>query len=289
MERPALQRLLTDIEARKVDCVVVYKVDRLSRSLLDFARILETFERHQVSFVSVTQQFNTDTSMGRLMLNVLLSFAQFEREMISKRTRDKMAAARRKGKYVGGRPTLGYDVVDTKLVVNQDEAERVGQAFELYLQHQALLPVVKELARRGRYGRQDLCPGEPAPTPLAGRVPRVARLMALAIRFDELLRRGLVKDQAELARLGHVSRARVTQIMNLLCLAPDIQEAVLFLPLTQCGRDPVTERHLRKLAAAPDWHTQRRLWQELVARTTLASGSEPNLVVNQNEPGRQRV
>jgi len=149
MDRPALRRLLADIEAGNVDCIVVYKVDRLSRSLLDFARILETFERHRVSFVSVTQQFNTATSMGRLILNVLLSFAQFEREMISERTRDKMAAARRKGKYVGGRPILGYDVVDTKLVVNQDEAERVRQAFELYLQHQALLPVVKELARRG--------------------------------------------------------------------------------------------------------------------------------------------
>ena len=120
-------------------------------------------------------------------------------------------------------------------------------------------------------------------------MPRLARLRALAIRFEELLRRGLVKDQAELVRLGHVSRARVTQIMNPLCLAPDIQKAVLFLPLTQCGRDSVTERHLRKLAAAPDWHTQRRPWQELVARTTLASGAEPNPVVNQNEPGRQRV
>lgn len=149
MERPALRRLLSDIEAGKVDCVVVYKVDRLSRSLLDFARILETFERRQVSFVSVTQQFNTATSMGRLMLNVLLSFAQFEREMISERTRDKMAAARRKGKYVGGRPILGYDVVNTKLVVNPHEAERVRQAFALYLHHQSLLPVVKELARRG--------------------------------------------------------------------------------------------------------------------------------------------
>ncbi len=149
MDRPALQRLLADIEARKVDCVVVYKVDRLSRSLLDFARILETFERHRVSFVSVTQQFNTATSMGRLVLNVLLSFAQFEREMISERTRDKMAAARRKGKYVGGRPILGYDVVNTKLVVNEDEAERVRQVFELYLEYQSLLPVVTELNRRG--------------------------------------------------------------------------------------------------------------------------------------------
>lgn len=143
--------------------------------------------------------------------------------------------------------------------------------------------------RRGKHGRRDLCPGRPAPTPPSGRVPRVSRLMALAIRFDHLLRRGLVKDQAELARLGHVSRARLTQIMNLLCLAPDIQEAVLFLPLTQRGRDPITERHLRMLAATPDWDTQRRLWQELALRTTLASGSEPNLVVNQNEPGRQRV
>ena len=105
-------RLLADIEAGKVDCVVVYKVDRLSRSLLDFARIMETFERHKVSFVCVTQQFNTATSMGRLMLNVLLSFAQFEREMISERTRDKIAAARRKGKWSGGMPILGYDVAE---------------------------------------------------------------------------------------------------------------------------------------------------------------------------------
>jgi DNA invertase Pin-like site-specific DNA recombinase len=110
MERPALQRLLADIQAGKIDCVVVYKVDRLSRSLLDFARMMETFERHQVAFVSVTQQFNTAHSMGRLVLNVLLSFAQFEREIISERTRDKIAAARRKGKWSGGLPLLGYDV-----------------------------------------------------------------------------------------------------------------------------------------------------------------------------------
>src|SRR5581483_2396936 len=97
--RPAVRRLLADIEAGKVDCVVVYKVDRLSRSLLDFARLMETFERHRVSFVSVTQQFNTATSMGRLVLNVLLSFAQFEREIIAERTRDKIAATRRKGKW----------------------------------------------------------------------------------------------------------------------------------------------------------------------------------------------
>src|SRR5262245_5270062 len=107
MDRPALQRLLADIDAKKIDLVVTYKVDRLSRSLLDFARMMETFERNGVSFVSVTQQFNTATSMGRLILNVLLSFAQFEREIISERTRDKMAASRRKGKWLGGMPVLG--------------------------------------------------------------------------------------------------------------------------------------------------------------------------------------
>ena len=151
MDRPALQRLLQDIEAGRIDCVVVYKVDRLSRSLLDFAKIMGIFEKHRVAFVSVTQQFHTATSMGRLVLNVLLSFAQFERELISERTRDKIAATRRKGKWSGGMPLLGYDVhpQGSKLLVNPDEALRVQGIFELYRQHQALLPVVQELARRG--------------------------------------------------------------------------------------------------------------------------------------------
>jgi site-specific DNA recombinase len=156
MDRPALKRLLADIESKLVDVVVVYKVDRLSRSLLDFTRIMETFDRHGVSFVSVTQQFNTTTSMGRLMLNVLLSFAQFEREIISERTRDKMAAARRKGKYVGGAPVLGYDLDRTasRLVVNEREAIRVRRIFEMYLQQQALLPTVAELERLGWVTKQ---------------------------------------------------------------------------------------------------------------------------------------
>ena len=150
MERPALRQLLIDIEAGKVDCVIVYKVDRLSRSLLDFARILETFEKHQVSFVAVTQQINSATSMGRLMLNVLLSFAQFEREIISERTRDKIAATRRKGKWAGGHPILGYDVDGhTRLLVNEYEAAQVRDIFALYLEQEALLPVVVELERRG--------------------------------------------------------------------------------------------------------------------------------------------
>jgi site-specific DNA recombinase len=149
MERPALKRLISDVEAGKVDCIVVYKVDRLSRSLLDFAKMVETFDKHQVSFVSVTQLINTSTSMGRLMLNVLLSFAQFEREIVSERTRDKIAAARRKGKWVGGMPLLGYNLVDSKLVVDPDEAEQVRQIFGLYLEHEGLLRVVEELDARG--------------------------------------------------------------------------------------------------------------------------------------------
>ncbi|MBP3954848.1 recombinase family protein [Gemmata sp. G18] len=150
-DRPGLRRLLADIADGKVDCVVVYKVDRLSRSLLDFAQMMHTFEHHHVAFVSVTQQFNTASSMGRLVLNVLLSFAQFEREIIGERTRDKIAATRRKGKWAGGHPVLGYDIDPNgyKLAVNPDEAERVRQIFALYLEHGSLLPVVAELGRRG--------------------------------------------------------------------------------------------------------------------------------------------
>ncbi len=151
MDRPAMGRLMDDIESGQVDCVVVYKVDRLSRSLLDFARLMDVFDQHNVSFVSVTQQFNTASSMGRLVLNVLLSFAQFEREIISERTSDKMCAARRKGKWLGGPPILGYDVDRERhrLVVNPEEAEMVRELFDLYLQHHSLLRAAQEANRRG--------------------------------------------------------------------------------------------------------------------------------------------
>ncbi len=150
LERPALQQLLADVEASRLDCIVVYKVDRLSRSLLDFARLVDRFDQRSVSFVSVTQQFNTTSSLGRLTLNILLSFAQFEREIIGERTRDKMSAARRKGKWVGGTPVLGYDVdpAGRRLIVNEKEAKRVCEIFGLFIQHHSLLAVVAELARR---------------------------------------------------------------------------------------------------------------------------------------------
>ncbi len=151
-ERPALQKLLADIKEGRINCVVVYKVDRLSRSLLDFSQLLEFFDQNNVTFVSVTQAFNTNTSMGRLTLNILLSFAQFEREIISERTRDKMGAAKRKGKWIGGRPALGYDLdkVNHKLVVNQDEAKIVREIFDLYLEKRSLLSVAIALNEKNR-------------------------------------------------------------------------------------------------------------------------------------------
>ena len=134
MDRPALQKLLADIRARKVDVIVVYKVDRLTRSLADFAKIVEVFDAHNVSFVSVTQAFNTTTSMGRLTLNVLLSFAQFEREVTGERIRDKIAASKKKGMWMGGLPSLGYDVKERKLIVNEAEASTVRHVFRRYVE-----------------------------------------------------------------------------------------------------------------------------------------------------------
>ncbi|NRA37365.1 MAG: recombinase family protein [Planctomycetes bacterium] len=147
IERPAMQRLLHDIESERIDCVVVYKVDRLSRSLLDFATLLGGFDEHNVDFVSVTQQFNTATSMGRLILNILLSFAQFERDMISERTRDKMAGMRRKGKWTGGKPIIGYDIdyERKRLVVNADEAQTVSRIYKRYHQTYSPLLIAEEL------------------------------------------------------------------------------------------------------------------------------------------------
>lgn len=149
MERPALQLLLADIRAGKIDTIVVYKVDRLTRSLADFAKLVELFEAHRVSFVSVTQQFNTTTSMGRLTLNVLLSFAQFEREVAGERIRDKFAASRRKGMWMGGTVPLGYDVKGRKLVINDSEAATVRLIYQRYLAVGSVHKLRDELERRG--------------------------------------------------------------------------------------------------------------------------------------------
>jgi site-specific DNA recombinase len=149
LERPALKKLFRDIEHGGVDVVVVYKIDRLTRSLADFAKLVETFDTRSISFVAVTQQFNTTTSMGRLTLNVLLSFAQFERELASERVRDKIAASRKKGKWTGGTVPLGYDARDKKLVDNKAEAETVRMIFNLYLELKSFSKLVADLKRRG--------------------------------------------------------------------------------------------------------------------------------------------
>lgn len=154
LDRPALQQLLADIDAGLIDVIVVYKIDRLTRSLADFAKLVEKFDRRSISFVAVTQQFNTTSSMGRLTLNVLLSFAQFERELASERVRDKVAASRRKGKWTGGTVPLGYDARNKKLAVNPREAETVRTIFRRYLELGSLSQLVPDLDRKGIVTKQ---------------------------------------------------------------------------------------------------------------------------------------
>ncbi len=175
LDRPALKKLLVDIDAGQVDVVVVYKIDRLTRSLADFAKLVEAFDARSISFVAVTQQFNTTTSMGRLTLNVLLSFAQFERELSSERVRDKIAASRRKGKWTGGTVPLGYDARDKKLVINKTEAETVRTIFRRYLELQSrsaeliedLDPARHRHQAPGYQGRQSSGAAFPSPTVLS--------------------------------------------------------------------------------------------------------------------------
>jgi DNA invertase Pin-like site-specific DNA recombinase len=154
LERPGLKQLLTDIEDGLIDVVVVYKIDRLSRSLMDFSKLVEVFDRNGVTFVSVTQSFNTTTSMGRLTLNILLSFAQFEREVIGERIRDKVAASRKRGIWMGGYVPLGYDVQDRKLVVNDAEAASVRRIFERFVELGSATALARELRREGFRNKQ---------------------------------------------------------------------------------------------------------------------------------------
>ncbi len=154
LERPGLKQLLADIEDGLIDVVVVYKIDRLSRSLMDFSKLVEVFDRNGVTFVSVTQSFNTTTSMGRLTLNILLSFAQFEREVTAERIRDKVRASRMKGMWMGGYVPLGYDVKDRKLVVNEDEAATVRGIFERFVEVGSATVLARELRRKGLRNKQ---------------------------------------------------------------------------------------------------------------------------------------
>ena len=149
IERPALRRLMADIQVGRVDCVVVYKIDRLTRSLMDFAKLVEIFERHRVTFVSVTQHFNTTSSMGRLTLNILLSFSQFERELSAERIRDKVFASRKRGMWMGGYAPIGYDVIDRKLIINAPEADLVRHIFQRFAQLGSATTLIQELSAAG--------------------------------------------------------------------------------------------------------------------------------------------
>ncbi|MCP3937741.1 MAG: recombinase family protein, partial [Actinomycetia bacterium] len=150
-DRPAMKRMLADVDTGKIDCIVVYKYDRLSRSMLDFLQLLDRFERHDVSFVSVSQRFDTSTPVGKMTMNMLLSFAEFERHIIAERTRDKIQAARRRGRWTGGHPPLGYDTVSGggRIVINKTEADQVKAIFHLYVERASLVEVAQELNRRG--------------------------------------------------------------------------------------------------------------------------------------------
>src|SRR4029077_776579 len=156
LDRPALKRLLADIQAGKIDIVVVYKVDRLSRSLLDFHKLIELFERHQTTFVSITQSFNTTDAMGRMHLNIMLTFAQYEREVIGERIRDKVAASRKKGMWMGGWTPLGYEVRDRKLIIHDADAERVRSIFKRFLKTGSATVLARQLIKedvRNKYGK----------------------------------------------------------------------------------------------------------------------------------------
>jgi site-specific DNA recombinase len=179
LQRPALKRLLQDIESSKVDTIVVYKVDRLTRSLADFAKIVEALDARGVSFVSVTQQFNTTSSMGRLTLNVLLSFAQFEREVTGERIRDKIAASKRKGMWMGGTVPLGYDLKERKLVVNFGEARIVRDIFDLYLKLGCVSKLKRELDREGTTSKRR--PAWPETIPVEALIPA-----ARSTRYSEI-------------------------------------------------------------------------------------------------------
>jgi DNA invertase Pin-like site-specific DNA recombinase len=342
LERPALRALLEDIESGQVDAVIIYKIDRLSRSLLDFARLIGIFEERSVSLVSVTQQINTTDALGRLTLNILLSFAEFELELIRERTRDKMRAARRKGKWLGGYPLLGYDVDPQGggLKINAAEAERVRFIFQWIAEGKKVEQMVNEQLRRGwatktwvsRGGRrhagrafqasdvirlirnvtysgrlreaEQIYPGEHAaivdsdlweranagldgattraiaaprrrsarPAAACGAdvptlpAPRISHLLALALKMDQLMEEGTITKYSELAQLGQVSTARITQIMNLLHLAPDIQEQILSPDSPPMG---LRESAVRKLSSIVLWSEQRIRWQDLRAATSL--------------------
>jgi site-specific DNA recombinase len=249
-ERPALQRLLADVTAGKIDVIVVYKVDRLTRSLADFAKLVELFDTHDVSFVSVTQQFNTTTSMGRLTLNVLLSFAQFEREVTSERIRDKIAASKRKGLWVGGMAALGYDTKDRKISINEIEADRVRTIFRSYLRLGSLNRLMTDLRDQGIVTKvRTLKTGK-----TVGGIPftrgPLAHLLRNRFYIGEVAFKGEVLPGEQPAivdrQLFDAVQAKLTQQMNNHKIARMRSEALLAGRIFDDRGNRMTPTHVRK-------------------------------------------
>ncbi len=252
LERPALKRLMRDIERGEIDAVVVYKVDRLSRSLTDFAKLVDVFDRHQVSFVSVTQQFSTTTSMGRLTLNILLSFAQFEREVIGERVRDKIAASKRKGMWMGGYLPLGYDVVERKLIVNEEEAKQVRHIFNRFVTLKSATALATELRSQGMRTKSFMLrSGKPKPNVLISKA-FIYKLLNNRIYIGEITHKDKnYPGQHE----AIISKALWNDVHSILQVSPRtranetrIQTPALLRGLALCGgcQAPMTPTSTRK-------------------------------------------
>ena len=264
MDRPALQRLLDDIRAGKVDVVVVYKVDRLTRSLADFAKIVEIFDAQRVSFVSVTQAFNTTTSMGRLTLNVLLSFAQFEREVTGERIRDKIAASKKKGMWMGGQPALGYDVKERKLVVNEAEAETVRNIFRRYLELGTVRALRDDLAAAGVVSKRRMAADG---SPYGGqRFSRGALYLMLKNRIyrGEIVHKGkafpgehaaIVDEDLWRGVQSHLEENRTERREGDKALEPSLLAGIVF----DASSEPMTPTHAVKKGTRYRYYISRRL------------------------------
>jgi site-specific DNA recombinase len=262
LERPALKRLLTDVEAQRVDVIVVYKIDRLSRALMDFAKLVEVFDHNEVTFVSVTQSFNTTTSMGRLTLNILLSFAQFEREVIGERIRDKFAASRRKGMWMGGFVPLGYAIKDRKLIVNDREAELVRSIFMRFAQGIPPQQLIEALAKEGALNKQ----GKPI---VKGYLYRV---LNNRVYLGEAVHKGTaypgehapIVDHALWGRVHDlISGSRRTRATRQLGRTPALLKGLIFGPTGAA----MTPTHTRK---------RGKLYRYYVCKELICTGQSPS-------------
>jgi DNA invertase Pin-like site-specific DNA recombinase len=303
VDRPGLRQLLTDVEARRVDCVVVYKVDRLSRSLLDFARLMEVFDKRGATFVSVTQQLNTNSPMGRLTLNVLLSFAQFEREIIGERTRDKQSAARKKGKWMGGYPVLGYDT-DPKthrLIVNQAEAEIVGKIYSIFLRNRSIVKTLEIIRSNGWVLKSwTTRKGKPHPGQTFDRAALV-RLLTNVTYVGEVKHKGTIYRGEHEGIISPKVLKRACQLLNLRKRGPkaaerNAQQSLLegLLECGVCGSRMVpgyTHKNGRKHPYYVCFRAQKRGAQACPRQSVMASKIEPLVVETlyglAADPGRE--